>query len=51
MTGTDWTWLGSGTFLDTQIKSGVLRVNGLLTSPVAVQAEPHWPEPAWSTAV
>ncbi|GLS33535.1 autotransporter domain-containing protein [Neomesorhizobium albiziae] len=38
MTGTDWTWLGSGAFLDTQIESGVLRVNGLLTSPVTVQA-------------
>lgn len=38
MTGVDWTWLGTGSFLDSQIESGVLRVNGLLTSPVTVRA-------------
>lgn len=38
MTGTDWTWSGSGAFNDTQIESGVLRVSGTLTSPVTVHA-------------
>lgn len=38
MTGTDWRWSGSGSFNDTQIERGVLRVDGTLTSPVTVQA-------------
>ncbi|MDM0104641.1 autotransporter outer membrane beta-barrel domain-containing protein [Variovorax sp. J22R24] len=38
MTGTDWTWSGSGAFGNTQVESGVLRVSGTLTSPVTVQA-------------
>ncbi|MDM0026257.1 autotransporter outer membrane beta-barrel domain-containing protein [Variovorax saccharolyticus] len=38
MSGSDWTWSGSGAFNDTQIESGVLRVSGTLTSPVTVQA-------------
>ncbi|HSW24421.1 MAG TPA: autotransporter-associated beta strand repeat-containing protein, partial [Burkholderiaceae bacterium] len=37
MTGTDWTLSGSGTFNDTQVESGVLRVSGTLTSPVTVR--------------
>jgi len=37
MTGADWTWSGNGTFVGTQIESGVLRVGGTLTSPVTVQ--------------
>ncbi|MDM0036984.1 autotransporter outer membrane beta-barrel domain-containing protein [Variovorax sp. J22P271] len=38
MTGTDWTFSGSGAFGNTQIEAGVLRVSGTLTSPVTVQA-------------
>lgn len=38
MTGTDWTWLGNGTFDDGRIESGILRVNGVLTSPLTVDA-------------
>ena len=38
MTGTDWTWEGSGAFDDGRIESGMLRVNGILTSPVTVHA-------------
>jgi len=38
MTGTDWTWSGTGAFGNTQVESGVLRVSGTLTSPVTVQA-------------
>jgi outer membrane autotransporter protein len=37
MTGTDWTWSGSGSFNDTQVESGMLRISGSLTSPVTVQ--------------
>lgn len=32
MTGTDWTLSGSGTFNDTQVENGVLRINGTLAS-------------------
>ncbi|WP_213958968.1 MULTISPECIES: autotransporter outer membrane beta-barrel domain-containing protein [unclassified Variovorax] len=38
MTGTDWTFSGSGAFNDTQVESGVLRVSGALTSPVTVRS-------------
>lgn len=38
MTGTDWRFSGSGAFGATQVQSGVLRVDGTLTSPVSVQA-------------
>lgn len=37
MTGSDWRWSGNGSFNTTQVQSGVLRVDGSLTSPVNVQ--------------
>lgn len=38
MAGTDWRFSGSGTFGATQVQSGLLRVDGTLTSPVNVAA-------------
>lgn len=38
MAGTDWRFSGSGSFGATQVQSGVLRVDGTLTSPVNVAA-------------
>ncbi len=38
MEGTDWTWSGSGTFADTFIDSGALRLQTSLTGNVAIAA-------------
>ena len=38
MSGSDWRFSGNGSFGVTQIQSGMLRVDGTLTSPVEVQA-------------
>ena len=38
MSGTDWRFSGNGSFGATQVQSGMLRVDGTLSSPVSVQA-------------